>query len=215
MNWQLQVLESGDPEAAGTFCDTITLTPAMQERYSAAMTAFLQSKAEATYWITENGLTENGQVYMLLLAELPSQDPASEVMHLFQQLDQAQSRAAFARDNQDLMEQYWSVNFIRDLAIQDDCIIYFLAGRWTSADRLHFFLLTPDESASDTYVSSHSFPVPGAFEEGYTIQISDATLQWQDASGNMVGQVIGFNIVNFDTIEVYCYKNSGTYTLFR
>ena len=115
------------------------------------------------------------------------------------------------RNNKTLMRQCWSFEFIQDIAKSDNAIAKFLEGYWTGSGYYLQFYENEDGGTSCRY----NLPwVSQPYGTKY-YDIEGLIFYWEDANDNKLAKVYRFEIVDFDTIRVYCYKDGRTYTLTR
>ena len=154
----------------------------------------------------------NSKVVLILLDVLPStyKDTAA-YKEVFKALEKTYSDALFRKHN-DLMRKHWNLKLVQDLAKIDNCIAQFLESRWETSNKSYYIEFY--QYGSSTSVKYNLPCVAEPYGTKY-YDIQDMIFYWLDADENKLAEVYKFDIVNFDTIKVYCYQNGQTYTLYR
>lgn len=210
--WESRALGSYTTTDANAFSRTVKLDPSQYESFYTTILLYLNAHEDSTYWVEGAGesLSQNVQT---MLKMLPStyKDTAT-LLKLFNLLASEWTEFdELFRDNETLMRQCWSLPFIQDMAEHDGAITYFLEGYWTgSGYYLNFY---PDENG----LTYSNFDLPWVAEPYGTkyYVIDDMIYYWADENINHLAKVFRFEIVDYDTIKVFCYKNNRTYTMYR
>ena len=105
--------------------------------------------------------------------------------------------------------------FLKEIVSNDAVIKDFLIGKWYTSLNSYYFDITYYFEMDDKYSTSHSLPAVDKPDGTKYYGIEDLIYCWKDADSNVLAKVFQFTIVDYDTIEVYCYRNSKTYTLYR
>ena len=213
--WESAALGASTTEEAVAFSKTVKLTTGHYEAFYSVIMLFLTGHGNADYWYDWGGTTASRNV-RIMLKMLPSyyQDTGT-LLNLFDLLteDGGHYYADLFRKNQTLMRQCWSFAFVRDLAEQDDAICFFLEGYWTTYSSYYYikFYETEDGGTSTQYNLPWIAKPYGT--KYYDIQSLEYV--YTDENSKELARVYRFEIVDYDTIRVYCYKDNNTYILYR
>lgn len=213
--WEAEVLGSPSSIAANTFAKTVKLSSSHYEMFYSSILIFLNAHDNADYWCYKSGIFKNASKNVqTILKMLPaSYKDTNTLLKLFNLLakDSGSCEELFL-DNETLMRQCWSLAFLQDMAAQDYASSYFLKGSWTgSGYYLNFY---EKEGDGRTY---SEFDLPRVSQPSGTkyYDIEDMIYYWDNKYYEHLAKVFRFEIVDYDTIEVFCYKNNRTYTLYR
>lgn len=211
--WEAEALGSSSMTAANTFSKTVKLSSSHHEMFYSTILMYLNAHENADYWYEWGGTNASKNVQTMLKMLPSSYKDTSTLLKLFNLLakDWGGYEELF-RDNETLMRQCWSLAFVQDLAEEDGALAYFLEGYWTgSGYYLNFY---EDEEDGGTY---SEFDLPWVSKPSGTkyYDIEDMIYYWDNKDGEHLTKVYRFEIVDYDIIKVYCYKNNRTYTLYR
>ena len=211
--WEAEALGSSSTAAASTFSRTVKLSSSHYEMFYSTILMYLNAHENADYWYEWGGTNASKNVWTMLKMLPSSYKDTSTLLKLFNLLakDWVGYEELF-RDNETLMRQCWSLAFVQDIAEQDEAISYFLEGYWTgSGYYLNFYEYEEDGGTYST------FDLPWVYKPYGTkyYDIEDMIYYWDDDDSNHLAKVYRFEIVDYDTIKVFCYKNNRTYTLYR
>ena len=212
--WEAASLGSSSTETAEEFVRTVKLDPTHHEMFYSTLLIFLNAHEDADYWCDWNApiATRNTQI---MLKMLPATYKDTAILKkLFNILDTyGNNYEELCRENKDLMRQCWSLPFVRNIAAHDDGILYFLEGSWTTYSGDYYLNFYQNDKGT----TSCSYNLPWVAEPAGTkyYDIEDLILYWDGDNNNHLAKVYRLEIVDFDTIKVYCYKNNRTYTLYR
>ena len=93
-----------------------------------------------------------------------------------------------------------------DMLLSKKYIGAFLMGTWRTSNRSHYFTMDEEESVS------YNLPV-SVYSGTYTISskgVYTLSNDWTDPT-----DCFKFNIVDKDTVDIYCYKDKKTYRMYR
>ena len=94
----------------------------------------------------------------------------------------------------------------------DDGITEFLIGEWTTSDGMYITFYENDESST-----SCQYNLPWVAQPAGTqyFDIRDLTYVFIDGEHNELAKVFRFDITGVNTMNVFCYKDNGTYKVTR
>ena len=173
---------------------------------------FLNAHDDVDYWCRWGGTTASNNVYIMLKMLPISYKDTSTLLKLFDLLTINWSGyEALFRDNKYLVQQCWSLPFVRNLAEDDYAINYFLESYWSGSG--YYFSFYKNEDGQ----TSSSFNLPWVSKPYGTkyYDIEDMIYYWDDANNNHLTKVFRIEIVDYNIINVFCYQNNRTYTLYR
>lgn len=214
-SWADNVLSRGKKAEANKFKSTVSLK---SEHYSVIYSKIwtkINNNTKFDYWDDYWNDTEQATVVYTMLQMLPSSyEDTATLNKLFKVLSNGDIHpvADYIRDNKTFLRSVWSIDFVQDFLQSDDMIAYFLEGYWTgSGYYLNFY---ENEEDGGTY---SEFDLPWVSKPSGTkyYDIEDMIYYWDNKDGKHLTKVYRFEIVDYDIIKVYCYKNNRTYTLYR
>lgn len=211
--WEAEALGSSYTSLATTLADTVKLDPSYYDAFYSAIILFLNAHEDADYWYVWGGTSASKNVQTMLKMLPASYEDTNTLLKLFNLLakDWGDCEELF-RDNETLMRQCWSLAFIQNLAAEDSAICYFLEGNWTTYSGDYYLdFYENDEGGTN---SSHDLPWVSKPSGTKYYDIEDMIYYWDD-DYNHLAKVYRFEIIDYDTIKVFCYKNNRTYTLYR
>lgn len=212
--WQAEALGSSTTSAASTFSKTVKLTSGQYEMFYSTILLYLNAHENADYWYEWGGTAASKNVQTMLKMLPASYEDTSTLLKLFNLLAvDWGGYDEFFRDNETLMRQCWSLAFVQDLAEEDGAITYFLEGYWTTYSGDYYLNLYEDDDGS----TSSEYNLPWVSKPSGTkyFDIASMIYVYEDGDGKELAKVYRFEIVDYDTIKVFCYKNNRTYTLYR
>ena len=112
-------------------------------------------------------------------------------------------------DNKSAMTALWDTPLVKNLFRSNNVIVGFLVGNWTTADGTYQFRI------DDSYSCYTDLPRMDRPDSAKTYWVDDYVYTWNDSGDNIVAQVYRFELVEQNTIKIYCYDNGQTYTLYR
>lgn len=211
--WEAEALGSSSTTAASTFSKTVKLSSSHHEMFYSTILLHLNAHENADYWY-KWGRTASKNVQTMLKMLPSSYKDTSTFLKLFNLLvkDGGWYEELF-RDNETLMRQCWSLAFVQDLAEKDDAISYFLEGDWTTYSGDYYINFYENDEGG----TSSEYNLPWVSEPKGTkyYDIRSLIYIFTNKDSKELAKVYRFEIIDYDTIKVYCYKNSRTYTLYR
>ncbi|MBR5307956.1 MAG: hypothetical protein IKU43_04235, partial [Clostridia bacterium] len=97
-----------------------------------------------------------------------------------------------------------------ELLVSDtDVACYFLLGKWKTSNGSYYFEMTLKNETPRSFWSSYNLPWYGG-----TFQIEDGVYLVSNNSHTDKPQY-RFTLLTPNSMQVYCYKNGSTYTLYR
>ena len=211
--WEEEVLDYANVLDANSFRDTVALDSDHYEMFYSTILRHLNDHEDATYWY-DWGATAAARTTDTMLSMLPStyQD-VSTMQELFGLLTESYIvYGDLFRYHEALVRECWSLAFVRDMAAQDEAVCYFLESYWTTYNGGYYLNFYENSDGGTT--SDHTLPwVPMPYGTKY-FNIENMIYYWEDDSGHLA-EVYRFEIIDYDTIDVYCYQNNQTYTLYR
>ena len=215
-SWADNVLSRGKKAEANKFKSTVSLT---SEHYSVIYSKIwtkINNNTKFDYWDDYWNDTEQATVVYTMLQMLPSSYEDTVTLNkLFKVLSNGDIHpvADYIRDNKTFLSSVWSIDFVQDFLQSDDMITYFLEDYWTTYNGDYYLNFYENDDGNTTC----SFNLPWVAEPAGTkyYDIEDLILYWDGDNNNHLAKVYRFEIVDFDTIKVYCYKDNKTYTLYR
>ena len=211
--WEAEALGSSTTTAASTFSKTVELSSSHYEVFYSTILLYLNGHENAEYWFDWGGTTASKNVQTMLKMLPSSYQDTSTLLKLFNLLIQnSTGYDTLFRENETLMRQCWSLGFVQDLAEQDAAVCYFLESYWSTNNGYNHFNFYENSNGGTT--CEYNLPwVPEPYGTKY-FDIEDMIFYWDDDNGHLA-KVYRFEIVDYDTIRVYCYQDNQTYTLYR
>lgn len=217
MLWEAHALGSSTTTAAFTFSETVKLSSSQYEMFYSTILLYLDAHDDALYWHDGWYGTAASKNVKIMLKMLPSSyKDTSTLLKLFNLLATDYDYVGYEDlfcENETLMRQCWSLGFVQDMAEQDVAITYFLRGYWTTYyDDYYISFIERSDGGTNT-----EYTLPWISEPSGTkyFDIRNMTYIYTNADHKELAKVYRFEIVDYDTIKVYCYKNNRTYTLYR
>jgi hypothetical protein len=213
--WQAQALGSGGTDATDAFCRTVTLSSDDYFGFYNTIALFVQGHPDADFWLDDywDGTDATKNVASMLKKLPSSYQDVSTLTELFNVLTVYDPYPwRIFRNHEDLMRTCWDIEFIQDLATEDLAITFFLEGYWTgSGYYLNFY---ENKEGGGTH-SEYDLPWISEPKGTKYYDIEDMIYYYEDANEKHLSKVYRFEIIDYDIIKVYCYKNNRTYTLYR
>ena len=91
----------------------------------------------------------------------------------------------------------------------DYYVTEFLNGYWSTWDDDYYMEFDDDGSCS------YNLPHPDRPWNTEYYSIRSMVWGWYDGNDVLLGKVYQIEIIDYDTIQVYCFKDKRTYTLYR
>ena len=214
MLWEAEALGASDTSEADDFSETVKLTSSQYEMFYSTIMVFLTGHENATYWYKWGGTNASKNV-KTMLEMLPSYyKDTGTLLKLFTLLARTEGNySTLFRDNETLMRQCWSLGFVKDLAEQDAAIALFLEGYWTTYSGNYYLNFFKNDDGGTS--SNHNLPWTAKPYGTKYFGIHSMVYVWEDENSKELAKVYRFEIVDYDTIRVYCYKDNNTYMLYR
>lgn len=211
--WESTALNNSNTASAKDLKNTVTLKASQYDAFYSTIALFITGHEEGSYWFNY-GATERAKNVLTMLDVLPSTyEDVALLKQLFTALNSTNTYSTLFTTYAKTMEKCFSIDFVQDLATHDDAISYFLLSDWnTSSYSYHIeFYKNNNGGISATY----NLPWPTQPSNVAYYDIDDMIFYWDDINSNHVMKVYRFEIVDYNTIRVYCYKNGQTYTVYR
>ena len=119
-------------------------------------------------------------------------------------------------NNYKLIANLWELDFVKNAVKTDDEIFQaYLIGEWWTSDTTYYFKLTKKDAYTTN--STYNLPsekvdhLPNFFIKSFVFTRVYEVYQ----EGDETNDQFKFTIIDANKIDVYCYKNGTTYTLYR
>lgn len=173
----------------------------------------INNHTDFDYWDDRWHHTERSAVIHNMLLMLPSTyEDTLTLRKLFGDFTSgAVHPTDYIRNNREFLKSAWSFGVVQDFLKSDDMICVFLEGNWRGGG---YYLKFTFQEGGGTY---SQFDLPWVSKPKGTkyYDIEDMIYYWDDENGNHLAKVFRFTIIDFDTIQVYCYKNNRAYKMTR
>ena len=212
--WASHALSSEDSWEVSSFCNTVELNSDHYSIVYSTTVLYINNHTNAEYWFDYAGTTTATQNVIKMLNMLPiTHQNTSAYLEFFNALNSENSYKGLFLNRATTVKKCWDLGLVKDMAEQDDAITYFLKDHWTTWDGDYYLELY--ENSSGTISSSFTLPwVAKPYGTKY-YDIDDMLLYWDGDNNKHLAKVFRFEIVDYDTIKVFCYRNNRTYTLYR
>lgn len=204
--WMTKIMSQEKPPSAYRFLDTITLTPDQYEMYYKTLLLMITEYDSFEYWRFSITAAKNMHGMLSLLPQ--DYEDTALLTQLFQLIDSASYRSIFQK-NSAVLRKCWGLGLVQDMVAHDYVIKYFLEGHWSGNGYYMDFYEDSGRISSRFDLPSVSSPASSKY-----YSIKDRCFVYTDGK-NTLAQVFRFEIVDYNTIRVYCYQNGRTYTLYR
>lgn len=207
--WEVQALTSTSTSEAETFARMVTLSPSHYEMYYTTILLYANSHSDVDEWYYYPAA--DNMVTMLSL--LPtSYEYTADLLTLFDCFADWEGHAKFFRENKAVMERLWALPLVQNLAATDDAMAYFMEGYWSNYSGYYYMSFYKSDSGG----TSSLYNLPAASKPAGTkyYDFESQTYVWTDGSKTLA-KVFYITIVDYDTIQVYSYRDGYTYTLYR
>lgn len=211
--WEAAALRASTITDAAAFSNTVKLEDSHYDAFYSTLVQYLYSYENGEYWYDWSA-TMATRITNTMLAMLPSgyQD-AAILQELFGLLtENTVVYDELFRDHETLVRACWDLPFVRDLAAQDAAVCYFLESYWTTSNGYYYMNFYENSNGGTT--SDHTLPWVGQPYGTKYFEIIDMVYCWTNDEGPLA-EVYRFEIIDYDTISVYCYQDNQTYTLYR
>lgn len=214
--WEAEALSSDQLKSAQEFVDTVKLDSSQYELFYSAISVFIFNHTDASYWWEEGywRASNHAKNTYNLLTLLPSTYKAtSQYLELFYVLVKDGSIYDLFYEHANLVETMWSVApFMQSLLEEFGSVMPpFMRGTWKGSG----YYLTFTDQGDDGIYSSFDLPWVAKPSGTKYYEIIDMVYCWIDADNNRLADVFYFEIIDYNTINVFCYKNNRTYTMYR
>lgn len=212
--WADYAIINSNTTSANTFRTTVSMTLDEQKGIYEKIEAQIKQNTDFAYWDDNNSGFSRSRVALSLLEALPSnykktdnwKDLFTSLSYRYGDID------TYIRSNGDTLENNWSVPFVKDLLEDDENIAVFLEGYWYNSNFSHNMRFYPSNSYTSTTSFTTSLPtVEKPYSSVYFV-IEDNILYWGSYNKQAVFK---FNFLDYDSVEVYCYKDGSTHTMTR
>lgn len=211
MLWEAVALNASNVSEAATFARVVSPTSDQYDSIYSTIIVFLQLHSDSYFWIdNDNEETTPTKNVKTILNVLP--DSFKITSTLKDLMDNLRYGDLFSL-HEETMRQCWGLfPFTRELAARDNYITDFLWGNWKGSG--YYLKFYEDESDGQTFCS-YDLPRVAKPNETEYFDIIDQTYCWCDKDSNVLADVFYFEILDYDKINVYCYKDGYTYTMRR
>lgn len=211
MMWEAQALGAEDLSGIQALVDSVTLTSDQYEVYYSTIVLYIAAHEDPDFWISSEYRDPGVRVGKLLSLLPETYQDTALLTELFEMLTSGLYWKDIFRVHGDLMQRCWSLKFVQNLAASDRVMQYFLEGHWTGSG--YYFTFYENEDGG----TNTSYDLPWVAEPNGTkyFDIRDQIYLYVDADMNELAKVFRIEIVDYNVISVFCYKNNRTYTLYR
>lgn len=209
--WCADALGQDSNSEARTFIETVDKKTEFYPLVYNTVVLYLNGHADYTYWNESFGVHLENVLSMLDFLPESYQD-CSSLSNLINYI-YAQDFDSLFRDNEYLVRSYWHIPFVRDMAQSDSAIYYFLEGYWATSGG-SYYLNFYEQDDGGTYCS-YNLPRPSQPKGTKYYEIRSNIWIWTDKDNKELKKVYRIEVVDYDVIQVYCYKNGKTYKLYR
>ncbi|MBE6621725.1 MAG: hypothetical protein E7630_02095 [Ruminococcaceae bacterium] len=215
-SWADKVLSRGKKAEANKFKSTVSLKSEHYSTIYSKIWAKINNNTKFDYWDDYWNDTEQATVVYTMLQMLPSSyEETATLNKLFKVLSNGDIHpvADYIRNNKTFLKTVWSIDFIQDFLQSDDMISCFLEGYWSTYSGDYYI----NFYESDGGGTSSEYNLPWVSEPYGTkyYDIRSLIYIYTNEDSKELAKVYRFEIVDYDTIKVFCYKNNRTYTLYR
>ena len=116
--------------------------------------------------------------------------------------------------NRDAVNELLDTDWIYYLLEDSSAILSFLEGKWYTSDRGKHFDVTA-HTDDNGFTSSYNLPFVEEPEGADYFDILEYVYWYEDENDTPLVKVFEFEIIDAEEIEVYCYQDGETYTLYR
>ena len=173
----------------------------------------MEGRSGAEEWYKNGKATTLTRNMIILLDMLPSSyEDTSTLKKLFNLfVTNSSIGETFFSENETLMRQCFGLSLVKNLAAHDSMILDYLEGYWTGSGYYFSFY----ENTNGGMNTSYNLPWVSEPSGTKYYDIEDGIYYYDNANGDHLTKVYQFEIVSYDVIKVYCYKNGRTYTMYR
>ncbi|MBR5411051.1 MAG: hypothetical protein IK104_10320 [Clostridia bacterium] len=123
------------------------------------------------------------------------------------------ANATFYENNTDAVSALWNTDWIKGLFSDGWALLGFLTGNWSTYSGDYYFNMVCN--GGDSFTSSYNVPWVEKPEGTKFFCVDDYVYYHDNENNEHLAEVFRFTLVKEDRIEIYSYKNSTTYTLYR
>jgi uncharacterized OB-fold protein len=213
MLWVADALGSEIEGEVDSFCNNVTLNSDHYSLVYSTTVLYINNHTNSEYWFNYGATTTTENVIKILNMLPISHEDTATYLELFNALDAASNYEDIFTEHSSTLKKCWSLDFVKDMAEQDDAILYFLKDRWTTWSGDYYL----EFYKNDNGTISSSFNLPWVAKPAGTkyYDIEDMIYYWDSSNGKHLAKVYQFEIEDYDTLKVFCYKNNRTYTVYR
>lgn len=212
--WETHLLEKSATADLYIFSNTVKLSADQREVFYTTLLLHIAEHGDAGYWYGGIYSKKHAKAVQTMLNMLPSRyEDTATLLKLFKLLANGTGPDELFQDNESVMRQCWSLAFVQNIAKDDSAIAYFLEGYWsTYGDDYYISFYENDRGGI-----SSQYNLPHVLQPNGTkyYDIWSLTYVYINENNVELTKVFRFEIVDYDTIKVYCFKNNRTYTLYR
>ena len=203
--WMAQALGGGDRDAVEHFCKTASIDTSNASLVYSTLALYIEAHPTVDFWVNNRDATLN---VISVLEQIPSgHEEKEELLVIFKGiLDEGVYRAFYENYTKEI-KACWGFGFIKDMVEQDEVIIGFLKGHWTSGS--YYF------TVDDKYSVAHNFPFVAKPAGTKYYDIESMVFRYEGENGEFKANVYRFEILDYNRVNIYCYKNGRTYTMTR
>ena len=218
--WVDKALSSNTETLASSFKATVVLSSNQYASVYQKVTNKISANKNFNYWYDLKQGTKNAKIVCLLLQSLPT-DYNSSISDYITFFDacangKVQSVNDYLIDNYKLIANLWELDFVKNAVKTDDATFQaYLLGDWYTSDKTYYFKLTKKDAY--TINSNYNLPsekvdhLPNFFIKAFVYTRLYGLYQ----EGEETKDIFKFTIIDANKMDVYCYKNGTTYTLYR
>lgn len=206
--WMAQALGSGESSEVDQFCSEVSVDSSNATLVYSTLVLYLEAHPTIDFWYDGYNITVEGENALKILGEVPSgHDDRESLLTIFQGFYNNESYETIIEENREAVKTCFGFGFVQDMVKQDESICAFLRGHWTSGS----YYFTMDEE----YFTQYNLPFVAEPAGTRYYDIESMIYRYEGENGEFKANVYRFEIVDYNKIYVYCYKNGRTYTMTR
>lgn len=220
MLWEATALGSSSHEETTSFKETVTLSEDQYDQFYSTLQLFLLGHEETEFWYAKDSenvysptsASENvWEMLNILPASYADVEALKEVFYVINCFDEEWIYDLYPNHEPAMRQLYSTYGFIKRLSEYDFVAAHFLAGKWTGSG--YYIQFTEQEEGG----MQCSYTLPYVQEPNGTklYAIENMTYYFDDANGNHLAKVFQFEMLDYDIMRVFCFKNGNSYTLYR
>ena len=172
----------------------------INENIDASIDDWRSLYAESLYWVVKPVPDETAH--------------AAALKQIFGWMRGDAHNATFYSLNRDAVNELLDTDWIYYLLEDSSAILSFLEGKWYTSDRGKHFDVTA-HTDDNGFTSSYNLPFVEEPEGADYFDILEYVYWYEDENDTPLVKVFEFEIIGEEEIEVYCYQDGETYTLYR